>query len=140
MKIPWSMKWQPTPVFLPGKSHGQRSLVGYNPGHREAHDWAQCMKVLDLYSLCPLLNQRAIKYVSPKSAILAFEKWRMKFLQKHGCPWLLRMSLRKIIDCIINRLLNSATLGCKAVVNLPDIWAKLTFLKHVALQLSNLTE
>ena len=25
------MKWQPTPVFLPGKSHGQRSLVGYSP-------------------------------------------------------------------------------------------------------------
>ena len=30
-KIPWSGKWQPTPVFLPGKSHGQRSLVGYSP-------------------------------------------------------------------------------------------------------------
>ena len=26
-KIPWRRKWQPTPVFLPGKSHGQRSLV-----------------------------------------------------------------------------------------------------------------
>ena len=26
-KIPWGRKWQPTPVFLPGKSHGQRSLV-----------------------------------------------------------------------------------------------------------------
>ena len=30
-EIPWRRKWQPTPVFLPGKSHGQRSLVGYNP-------------------------------------------------------------------------------------------------------------
>ena len=30
-KIPWRRKWQPTPVFLPGKSHGQRSLEGYNP-------------------------------------------------------------------------------------------------------------
>ena len=28
-KIPWSGKWQPTLVFLPGESHGQRSLVGY---------------------------------------------------------------------------------------------------------------
>ena len=27
-KIPWRKKWQPTPVFLPGKSHGQRSLAG----------------------------------------------------------------------------------------------------------------
>ena len=36
-KIPWQRKWQPTPVFLPGKSHGQRSLVGYSPwGHKES--------------------------------------------------------------------------------------------------------
>ena len=30
-KIPWRRKWQPIPAFLPGKSHGQRNLVGYNP-------------------------------------------------------------------------------------------------------------
>ena len=30
-KMPWSRKWQPTPVFLPGKFHGQRSLAGYSP-------------------------------------------------------------------------------------------------------------
>ena len=29
-KIPWRRKWKPTPVFLPGKSHGQWSLGGYN--------------------------------------------------------------------------------------------------------------
>ena len=29
-KIPWRRTWQPTPVFLPGESHGQRSLVGYS--------------------------------------------------------------------------------------------------------------
>ena len=28
---PWRRKWQPTPVFLPGESHGQRSLAGYSP-------------------------------------------------------------------------------------------------------------
>ena len=39
-KIPWSGKWQPTLVFLPGKSQGQRSLVGDSPwGHKELrHD------------------------------------------------------------------------------------------------------
>ena len=39
-KIPWRRKWEPTPVFLPGKSHGQKSLVGYSPwGHkRVGHD------------------------------------------------------------------------------------------------------
>ena len=30
-KIPWRRKWHPTPAFLPGKSHGQRSLAGYSP-------------------------------------------------------------------------------------------------------------
>ena len=35
-KISWRRKWQPTPVLLPGKSHGQRSLAGYIPwGHKE---------------------------------------------------------------------------------------------------------
>ena len=33
---PWKRAWQPTPVFLPGESHGQRILVGYSPGgHQE---------------------------------------------------------------------------------------------------------
>ena len=31
MKIPWRRKWQPTPVYLPGKSLGQRSLASYSP-------------------------------------------------------------------------------------------------------------
>ena len=30
-KIPWRREWLPTPVFLPGEFHGQRSLVGYSP-------------------------------------------------------------------------------------------------------------
>ena len=33
-RLPWRRAWQPTPGFLPGESHGQRSLVGYSPqGH-----------------------------------------------------------------------------------------------------------
>ena len=41
-KIPWSRKWLPTPVFLPGKSYGQRSLAGCSPwGHKRVeHDLA----------------------------------------------------------------------------------------------------
>ena len=36
-KFPWRMTWQPSPVFLPEESHGQRSLVGYHPlGHTES--------------------------------------------------------------------------------------------------------
>ena len=35
-KIPWRRKWQPTPIFLPEKSHGQRSLMGYRPWGRKS--------------------------------------------------------------------------------------------------------
>ena len=37
-KIPWRRAWQPTPVFLPGESHGQRSLVSYSPWGRKELD------------------------------------------------------------------------------------------------------
>ena len=37
-KIPWRRKWQPIPVFLPGKFHGQRSLAGYSPWGRKESD------------------------------------------------------------------------------------------------------
>ena len=37
-KIPWRRKWQPTPVFLPGESHGQKSLAGYSPWGRKESD------------------------------------------------------------------------------------------------------
>ena len=41
-KVPWRKKWQPTPVFLPGETHGQRNLVGYSPwSHRVGHDLQQ---------------------------------------------------------------------------------------------------
>ena len=36
-KTPWRRAWQPTPVFLLGKFHGQRNLAGYSPwGHKES--------------------------------------------------------------------------------------------------------
>ena len=36
-RSPWSRKWQPTPVLLPGESYGQKILVGYSPrGHKES--------------------------------------------------------------------------------------------------------
>ena len=40
--IPWRREWQPTPTFLPGEFHGQRSLAGYSLvwGHRVGHNWA----------------------------------------------------------------------------------------------------
>ena len=40
-KIPWRKEWLPTPVFLPGESHGQRSLTGYSPWDCKELDMAE---------------------------------------------------------------------------------------------------
>ena len=43
-KIPWSRKWQPTPLFLPGTFHGQRNLAGCSVwGNRARRDWAHLL-------------------------------------------------------------------------------------------------
>ena len=52
-KIPWRRAWQPTPVFLLGESHGQRSLVGYSPwGCKESDsiEWLGTAQHIDTYS------------------------------------------------------------------------------------------
>ena len=50
--IPWRRKWQPTPVFLPGKFHGQRSLAGYSPrGHKELDDWTHTSKHIPIITV-----------------------------------------------------------------------------------------
>ena len=53
-KISWRRKWQPTPVFLPGESHGWRSLVGYSPWCRKESDTTDQFHSLSLH----LLNRR----------------------------------------------------------------------------------
>ena len=50
-KIPWRRAWQPTPVFLPGESNGQRSLEGYSLwGHKKSDmtevTWHACMRLI----------------------------------------------------------------------------------------------
>ena len=47
-KLPWRRKWQPTPVFLPGKSHGQRSLVGYSPWDHIKADTTEQLTLLPM--------------------------------------------------------------------------------------------
>ena len=42
-KIPWRRKWQSTPVVMPGKSHGQRSLAGYSLWGLKESDTTACM-------------------------------------------------------------------------------------------------
>ena len=54
-------KWQPTPVFLPGESHRQRSLEGHKPwGHKESDSTEQLTPLSPSPSLLCLLHNRSI--------------------------------------------------------------------------------
>ena len=48
-KIPWNKKWKPTPVFLPGESHGQKSLVSYSPWDRKMSDTSEVLSTVHMY-------------------------------------------------------------------------------------------
>ena len=68
-KIPWRRKWQPTPVFLPVKSHRQGSLMGYSPqGHKRAgHDLVTKQDSSHMHLLAvPLMTQASPTAVGPK--------------------------------------------------------------------------
>ena len=55
-RSPWRRKQQPTPVFLPGESHEQRSLVGYSPlGHKES-DTTERLNFLSFIVPWPVLT------------------------------------------------------------------------------------
>ena len=45
-RFPWRRKRQPTPVFLPGESHGQKSLRGYSPKDHKESDMTDQLKLL----------------------------------------------------------------------------------------------
>ena len=44
-KISWKRKWKPTPTFLPGKSHEQRSLAGYSPWSCKESDLTELLRI-----------------------------------------------------------------------------------------------
>jgi len=52
-KIPWRRKWQATPIFLPGESHGQRNLVIYHPWGLKESDMTEQL-THDLFTICSL--------------------------------------------------------------------------------------
>ena len=73
-RIPWRRKWQPTPIFLPGESHGRRSLVGYSPRGRKELDTTERVhfhfqRILPPppHSTCPSALPLSMTSVSPNS-------------------------------------------------------------------------
>ena len=60
-RSPWRRKWQPTPVSLPGKSYGQRSLVCYSPKDRKESDTTEQSRERESISLNLLCDNNIIK-------------------------------------------------------------------------------
>ena len=86
-KIPWRRKWQLTPVFLPGKFHGQRSLVDYSPWNcRVRHDWARTRTHTPVYTMLAPCGTAFGKQPSVDSygpvlrAVLRKKLWNSKVL------------------------------------------------------------
>ena len=78
----WRRKWQPTPVLLPGKSHGWRSLVGYSPwGRRVGCNWTTSFSTLTFHdfsgtTMSPSLGLTSMKILwspNPKSTSWFFK-------------------------------------------------------------------
>ena len=86
-KIPWRRVWQPTPVFLPGESHGQNSLVGYSPWGCKELNTTEQLTVLLLFGyniFCESVHQLMDTWTSQVVATInciAFNIYICDFLQ-----------------------------------------------------------
>ena len=102
-KTPWRRKWQPTPVFLPGKAHGQRSLAGYGPWGCKESDTTERQQT-QIQENC-ITNK--VRKRTPLERVTEIHTLYMKFkIQKH--------SQRQTQDGreLTVKLLNIAELSC----------------------------
>ena len=81
-KIPWRRKWQPTPVFLPGESQGQRSLVSYSPWGGKELDMTEWLTLL-LYFIHP---------IQPKDGTWILDNFSLLW-----CPYLPMVKKKKTV-------------------------------------------
>ena len=107
-------KWQPTPVLLPGKSHGQRSLVGYNPwGHKE---WDTTERLHFIHFTHFTLYHWRRKW-QPTPVFLPGESHGQRSLAGHG-PWGRRESeMTEVTEYASQRIWGSVQFSCSVVSN-----------------------
>ena len=79
-RSPGEGKWQPTPVFLPGESHGRRSLVGYSPWGRKESDTTERLHLhLWIYfNFFPSIQQRYSYVYHVKTALISWSCLHLK--------------------------------------------------------------
>ena len=82
--IPWRRQWQPTPVFFPGKPHGQRSLEGCSPWSykRVRHDWVT--KQQSSITHKEFLKLTSLKYEQPSVKLVNITGGNVKWFSHFG--------------------------------------------------------
>ena len=78
-KIPWRRAWQPTPIFLPGESHGERSLAGYSQW--DCKEWDTTEAILICWYSVYILDTKTLSDIC-----------LVKFLCSTGLPIFVTMS------------------------------------------------
>ena len=78
---PWGRKWQPTPVILPRKSHGQRCLVSYSPWGCKESDTTEQLNNQGLGGACPFQGLEAV-------SVWCFSPAFAGLLTVSGVPWI----------------------------------------------------
>uniref|UniRef100_A0A4W2HA23 Uncharacterized protein n=1 Tax=Bos indicus x Bos taurus TaxID=30522 RepID=A0A4W2HA23_BOBOX len=84
-KIPWRRKWQPNPVFLPGESHGQRSLVGCSLWNRKS--WTQLSTIFFFLFLNIL---KGLLWLLGRGVVPGFQGLKDSHATKHLFPCLVQ--------------------------------------------------
>ena len=84
IKIAWRRKWQPTPVFLPRKSHGQRTLVGYSPWGQKSLTPLKLPSTQQLHSI-----QHLGRVFVTTQILITVNRWDIIHTEKGSCLCLL---------------------------------------------------
>ena len=82
-KIPWSRKWQPIPLFLPGTFHGQRSLVDYSPWGHKSWTWLSnsALPGVPVCMVNSVVNRPIANY--------------QRLFVQHACPFYVELLVRR---------------------------------------------
>ena len=101
-KIPQRRAWQPTAVFSPRESHGQRSLEGYSPQGRTRLKWLSTVAVININNACLLKNTNNGGYVKCWSPQNAWHSSRISMNSVSITAWSSHLALWAITDAFIN--------------------------------------
>ena len=93
----WRRQWQPTPLLLPGESHGQRSLVGYSPWGRRESDTTKWLHFHFSLSCTGAGNGNPLQYYSLVNPMDEGAWWAAVYGVAQSWTWLTWLSSRSIL-------------------------------------------